>query len=116
MAELEEIIFRYTCDKCNYKCKYDSEWNKHCETELHKTGIRKKRSDIKEPLKCKDCPYKTKNKTIMNQHILNEHSTKEERKLKFRHYCSCCDFGTFSKDLFSKHNNTDKHNKYVNVV
>lgn len=52
----------------------------------------------------------------MNQHILNEHSAKEERKLKFRHYCSCCDFGTFLKDLFSKQNNTDKQNKYVNVV
>ena len=111
----KEISYKYVCDKCEYKCNYDSEWLKHCNTELHKTGIRKKRSDIKDPIKCNDCLYSTKNKTMMKQHKLNEHSTKQERKKEFKFYCECCDFGTFSKDLFEKHNNTDKHKNYVNL-
>ncbi len=104
---------KYICDKCDYKCNYDSEWLKHCNTELHKTGKRKVRSDLKEPLKCKDCLYNTKNKTMMKQHILNEHSTKEQREKEFKFYCKYCDFGTFSKKTLEIHNNTNKHQKYI---
>jgi hypothetical protein len=110
-----ENEFKYSCDKCNYNCNYDSEWLKHCNTELHKTGKRKTRSDLKEPLKCKNCLYTTKNKTMMKQHILNMHSTKEQREKEFKFYCKCCDFGTFSNDLFQKHEESTKHKNYITI-
>lgn len=36
---------RYNCINCNYNCKYLSQWTKHINTELYKTGIKKIRSD-----------------------------------------------------------------------
>ena len=57
--------------------------------------------------------YKTKNLTTMKQHKLNEHSTREEREKEFKYYCSYCNFGTFSVDLFNKHNLTEKHKNFV---
>ena len=45
----------------------------------------------------------------MLKHILNKHSTKEERKEKFKYYCECCDFGVFVKSMMDTHLNTNKH-------
>ncbi len=72
----------------------------------------KKKKDIKPPLKCEKCEYQTKNKLMMLQHKLNEHSTIEERKKEFKYYCKKCDYGTISKDLFLRHQQTQKHMKY----
>ena len=49
--------FKFNCEKCNYKCQYECQWLKHCDTELHKTGQRKKiiRKNHKKPEKCKLC-------------------------------------------------------------
>jgi len=49
---------------------------------------------------------------MMLQHKLNEHSTVEEREKEFKYYCKKCDYGTISKDLFNKHQQTQKHIKY----
>ena len=49
----------------------------------------------------------------MKKHRLNEHSTIEEREKEFKFYCICCDFGTFLKQTYEIHNNTNKHKKYV---
>ena len=48
----EEPEYKFVCDNCDYKCNYESQWINHSNTELHLTGIRKKRSDYKEPFKC----------------------------------------------------------------
>ncbi len=45
----------------------------------------------------------------MNTHILNNHSTKEEKKLKYNYYCEYCDYGSFSKPLYEKHIKSNKH-------
>ena len=87
-------------------------WEKHINTELHKTGTRKKRKDYKEPLKCDKCDYSTKNLTTMKVHKLNKHSSKEERGKEFTYYCKLCDFGTFSNSLFNKHKLSEKHIKH----
>ena len=50
---------------------------------------------------------------MYKQHILNEHSTLEERKHGFSFYCELCDYGCFSIDLFNNHKITNKHNKYI---
>ena len=72
--------YKYICEKCNFKCNITQGWKAHIKTSLHLTGERKKRKDIKEPLKCEKCEYKTKNKHLLLQHKLNEHATKEERE------------------------------------
>ena len=107
--------YKFKCDKCNFKCKYNSQWLKHTESGLHKDGIKKKRSDIKEPYKCVRCIYETKNLYTYKQHILNEHGTIDEREKGFKYYCKKCDFGTFSKDIINNHNNTIKH-KYNIII
>lgn len=112
MNEKEDIKM-HICEKCNYKCKYESEWKKHCESGLHKTGIRKKRSDYREVEKCDKCNYKIQNKVMMKQHYLNEHCGKKEREEGFKYYCNECDFGTFSEKTMLKHNNTEKHKKFI---
>lgn len=101
--------YKYICENCNYKCKYKSIWDKHCDTELHKTGKRKTRCDKKIKAKCPDCDYKTSSSTNMKQHKLNYHSTEEEREKQFKYYCKLCKFGTFGKKLYDNHLTTNKH-------
>ncbi len=110
---MEEEKYKYICEQCDYKCKFDSEWKKHCETTLHKTGKRKKKDNYKQPEKCKHCEYKSKNTFLLKKHTLTEHGTKEEKEKEFKYYCLHCDFGTFSKDTIEIHNKTKKHLRYI---
>ena len=105
--------YKYICETCSFKSKYKSLWEKHIETTLHKTGKRKIRADIKEPFKCNNCNYETKNKTTLKQHILNEHANIEQREKEFKYYCKQCDHGTFAKDLNKRHMESDRHKKHV---
>ena len=41
----EENKMKYNCEQCDYHCRFECEWKKHCETTLHKTGERKKRDN-----------------------------------------------------------------------
>lgn len=106
---MDQSLKKYNCEKCGFTCKFKSIWEKHLATEKHKTGIRKKRSDIKEPYKCMKCNYETKNIVTYKKHLLNNHANKEKRKKEFKLYCDYCDFGTFSKDTFKRHNKSKKH-------
>ena len=45
----------------------------------------------------------------MKLHILNNHSTREEKKKGFKYYCEYCDMGTFAKFIYNKHIKTKKH-------
>ena len=72
------------CEKCNKTFNSNAHFLIHCETELHKTGQRKTRSDKKEDIKCTICNiYTTKQKSTMKLHILNNHSNKETKKSNF---------------------------------
>ncbi len=112
----EQDNYKYKCDKCNYNCNILSRWEKHINTELHKTGKKKIRSDFKGYKACEKCDYKTLNIFTLKDHILNNHSTTEERENEFKHYCKFCDYGTYSKDLIEKHNNTKKHLNYLSYI
>lgn len=111
--EVKEIKYNFICEKCDYKCRFESHWKNHINTELHLTGQRKTRSDLKEPFKCEKCDYKTKNLTTLKQHKLNEHASREEREKEFKYYCSCCNYGTFSIDLYNRHTKSKKHIKFL---
>lgn len=114
---LQEKEYKYNCERCNYRCNENSKWDKHINTEKHKTGKNKKRSDYKEePYKCNICEYKTRNNALYKQHTLNYHSTKEEREKEFKYYCKACDYGTISKNILDKHNLSDKHKKKSIIV
>ena len=63
--------------------------------------------------KCEHCDHKSKNKTMLKTHILNNHKTQEEREREreknFKYYCKMCDFGTFAINTLNVHYNTKKH-------
>jgi hypothetical protein len=107
---------RYICEKCKFKCDTKARWDAHVNTELHKTGQRKKRSDYKVPFKCDYCEYETKNNVIIKIHKLNKHSNKEDREKEFTYYCKCCDYGSFSCDMYNKHISTIKHKYYIALI
>lgn len=105
---------KYRCDKCKYYTNNLYNWNIHINREIHKCGIKKKRSDLKEPYKCEKCDHKTKNKTNLIQHYLNYHGNFEERKNNFKFFCEYCNYGTFSKSFIEKHINSIKHGTIKN--
>ena len=107
---------KYCCDKCKYYTNNLYDWNIHINRDIHKYGIKKKRSDTKDPLKCEKCEYKTKNKTVLIQHYLNEHGSFDERKNNFKFFCECCNYGTFAKSFIEKHKNSNKHKILQNKI
>lgn len=115
---MEDIEFKFNCDECDFHANYESLWLKHTNTELHKTGKRKSRSDKRIIHQCPKCEYKLQpqGNTNMKQHILNEHGTKEDREKGFKYYCKYCDYGTFAKPLYTRHNNTEKHKHIAQVI
>ncbi len=113
---LMDNIFKYNCENCNYHCNEKSSWNTHINTELHKTGKRKKRSDYGGPYICDKCIFETPNKVKFKEHKLNNHSNKEERKKEFKYYCELCDKGYFYNDMYSRHTKTEKHNLCISLV
>jgi ribosomal protein L35 len=104
---------KYYCEKCNYRSNILSGWTKHINTVLHITGKKKIRSDCKEINTCSHCDFKIKNNQQFKEHILNYHSTKEEREKGFKYYCTLCDYGTFAQSFIEKHNNTTKHERHL---
>ena len=65
---------KYNCEKCNFKCNTKVRWEAHIDTELHKTGQRKKRSDFKDPFKCEDCEYTCSSNSDLEKHIKHQHT------------------------------------------
>ncbi len=112
---MEEKEFKYVCVKCDFHCDIKSRWEKHIITELHITGKKKIRSDFKEEKKCIHCEYTTRKNVSLKQHYLNNHGTIEERKKEFKYYCDNCDFGTFIKEILTKHKESIKH-KYLESI
>lgn len=106
----------FVCEKCNFSSRFKSHWDKHIETDLHKTGKRKQRIDIKEAYKCDKCEYKTKNIITFKKHKLNSHADKDMRSKEFKYYCKYCDFGTFSENLMKTHEDTKKHKNFMSSI
>lgn len=100
----------FNCDICNFSCKYESIWKQHISTKKHnnKGVLTRKSRTIK---LCYICNFKAEHKESLNTHILTKHKNKEDRENEFTYYCKKCDFGTFIKILFDKHNSTIKHNQ-----
>ena len=113
-----EINLKFHCEKCNLYFNYKSFLEKHLLSNKHINGERKERKDkgiIKEiekkKHKCKDCEYESININHLKSHILNNHSTIEEREKGFKFYCKKCNFGSFTKSCYNKHLDTLNHIK-----
>ena len=105
------------CEKCNKTFTSNAHYLIHCETELHKTGKRKARTDIKEEFKCSICNiYTTKQPTNMKLHILNNHSSIEEKKNGFKYYCEICNIGYFIEHKIIAHLETTKHKIKISTL
>jgi hypothetical protein len=113
----EKELYKYSCEKCKYGTNALSSWTRHINSGLHLEGHRLTRCDKKLLDKCPSCNYTTKSNIAMESHILNNHSSKDERKKKFKCYCEYCDFGTFSEEHYkTKHLNTKKHTQMMELV
>jgi hypothetical protein len=99
----------YYCEKCDYKTKVKHSYEIHLETEKHKTGKNKTRIDKKLKDKCPHCDFTCKKNLSMEQHILNKHASKKERKEQCRFYCEECDYGTFNKYSYDNHLSLQSH-------
>lgn len=98
------------CEKCIKSFKSHTHYLLHCETEIHKTGKRKVRSNKKVDLICNICNlYTTRQTTNMKIHILNNHSDVETKKKGFKFYCVSCDYGIETEKQFNTHISTIKH-------
>lgn len=106
-----EENYRFFCDKCKYGTNIKNCYERHCKSTLHRTGKRKKRSDLKAPngYQCDICDFHSNNRKNYLLHKLNYHSDKDERKHRFNYYCEACDFGVFSKAAYKIHLGTKKH-------
>jgi hypothetical protein len=108
--------YKYQCIRCKFNTNYESLWNRHVNTEMHKTGKKKIRSDKICIEQCPECDYQSKINTNMRQHILNNHVSKEEKEKEFTYYCKYCDFGAFSKPLYTEHIKTKKHRQIKEIL
>jgi hypothetical protein len=112
----EKKEYKYSCEKCNFYTNARSSIYKHLISGLHLEGHRAIRCDKKVLDKCPNCDYTTKSNISMETHILNNHSTEEQRKTKFKCYCDYCDFGTFSQEHYEKHLDTKKHKQMLKLL
>ena len=120
----------FYCEKCDIYFNYKSFYNKHLTTNQHTNNERKLRSDkgkerkknseknidnfiIKKQHTCNICDYKTINIHNYENHILNNHSSIEDKEKKFTFYCKVCNFGVFTKSSYDKHLETKKH--YIKI-
>jgi hypothetical protein len=118
---LEQNGLKYYCSDCNIYFSYKSFYEKHLKSNKHLFGERKKRNDNgtkrlskttdKKKYDCNLCDYSTINLYHYKNHILNNHSTKEEKEKSYKYYCKECDFGVFVKSCYEKHLLTTKHIK-----
>lgn len=114
--EQEKKEYVYNCEKCDFHTNAKSLYEKHLITGKHQTGKRLGRCDKKFTGICPECEYKTDKSTNMTLHMLNNHSTREKRENEFKFYCTLCDFGAFTKLLYDKHLNSEKHKLIENAT
>ena len=115
MNELENKIKH--CIKCNKTFTSNTHYLIHCETELHKTGKRKTRTDKQGELKCNICNlYSTRQQSTLKIHILNNHSSIEEKKKEYKYYCEYCDIGYLVEYKFNTHLDTLKHKIKISIL
>ena len=106
---MDDIKNKY-CEKCNKIFTSNTHLRIHYDTDLHKTGQRKVKSNRKPDLICNICNlYTTRQTTNLKVHILNNHSNLEEKKKGFKFYCEVCNYGIDNENKYLHHLEIIKH-------
>jgi hypothetical protein len=98
--------FYASCQCCNYETTKPSKWIIHIESQKHKNNGKPKET------KCDKCDYTASTHWLLKQHILSQHSTKEDRA-KHKLYCDKCDLVFFSNIYYEKHMGGKKHKNMI---
>jgi len=102
----------YRCEKCSFSTTSKSLYDRHLICKKHINGFITRNRPSKDPFICCICNnYKTKNTFNLKTHILNNHSTSDEKAEKYTYFCNLCNFGTYKKDSIDKHIKSKKHIK-----
>lgn len=103
----------YYCEKCNYECKFKVYYERHIKTGKHINGIiTKKKYEIKKEKKiysCEKCNFTSEHLYNYKTHMLNNHSTEEEKKKEYSYYCVICKIGMYAETIYKKHLLSKKH-------
>ena len=94
------------CSCCNYKAKFQSEFNKHLKSQKH--GRNGKPKDIK----CDICNYIATTNWNLKIHTVIKHYTLEQKK-ELKYYCQLCDSVVFSKLYYDNHLNSTFHKNNI---
>lgn len=100
---------QFKCEACDRSFQFKHQLNRHNKSSKHIAVIKGS------AFQCghKDCDYETNIKMNLTLHILNNHSTIEERKKNFPYYCELCDIGKGTENEINIHYKTKKHNKFL---
>ena len=88
------------CEKCNYKCDFQSLFDKHCLTSKHLEIVRPE-------FTCKECNYSCR---FQSQYATHCKSNKHNKIEKKTYTCEKCKFSTPYKSIFDVHCSSIKHN------
>jgi hypothetical protein len=106
----------YICEKCNFKCKFISEYERHTKTGKHINGMvirkkyeRKKGKKEKIVYVCEKCNFSSTHLYNYKSHMLNNHLTEEEKKKEFKYYCNHCKIGMYAETTYNCHLKSKKH-------
>lgn len=102
--------YKFTCEMCKFKCKYNSGWLDHVSSKKHQ------QQGTQTVYKCNitNCNYESPSHWNLKIHKMNNHSTKEERASS-KYYCNDCDQVFFSPIYFERHNIGKRHLNQVKV-
>ncbi len=105
----------FYCEKCDFKCKYEVYYERHLKTGKHLNGkitkIHTKERIKKDHIiyKCEKCDFTSNHLYNFKTHVLNNHSSVEDKKKEFPYYCECCNIGIFAETVYNKHLLSKKH-------
>lgn len=94
------------CKCCDYKAKFQSEYNKHIKSQKHS------RQGKMKDYKCESCDYTATTHWNLKMHMVLKHYTNEQKK-ELKYYCQICDNITFSKLYYDNHINSTSHKNNV---
>jgi hypothetical protein len=106
---------KFYCEQCNFKCDFQVFYDRHLKTNKHINGkitrVHTKPRVKKDPIiyTCEKCDFTSTHLYNYKTHILNNHSSNEDKKKEFPYYCECCNIGIFAESVFNKHLLSKKH-------
>ena len=114
---------RFTCNKCDYSCNKESNFNKHLDTKKHHRALHNV-ADVKIHI-CSTCDYTCSKLSNYNKH-LNTKKHKELQKVadkykdivstsNYKFICESCDYKCSKLCNYKKHLETNRHRQLLRL-